>query len=553
MTFLVHDAPAFLEGLQPHGMLRDYGYRIHNTGWDTRPIGERWLNSPLLEEARRSGRPYYVDRIAGGMPFQSLKGIEAVAAKLKQDPHFLGFQLHEWGNAPIHDYKRVGKLLPGLPFDQAHFAQFERRTETPFFGGGDFGVYEHIYRPLRTPADVQSYLEAYFRQMSKRTRGELMAVNGYYQLYHAALRLGAKNVMAEIGNQVPLTALQIACVRGAAREYGRPFGAYYEPWGGAPFGCPCALGWSPWYPGGDKPDKKLMGYQIRPELGGSRSLHRRLLYYAWLSGASWLAEEWGAENVFSNWEDYPLTEYGKVLQEFMEKTSSFGPLQPVVPAALMLPRGASAVDLRYVAGQNDQMYQMMEPDRFHVTLRHFAKHVLATRPYRYGNDDFNLTPSPWIGSFDVLSPEARGGLKARYGMLVYLDEAQPAKAARAGQQVLRYTGQDEDARACVGALESLSGRRVEGEVGCARACTPDHRGLLGLFNNSGVTKRNGKETKDAGATKKVVVRGISGTLQYVVGGQFVSRHDPEGIELTIPAGEVVVLLVPDGRAWSARN
>jgi len=95
-------------------------------------------------------------------------------------------------------------------------------TDTPFFGGGDFSVYQRLYRPLRTPAEVQRYLEAYFRQMSRRAKGQLMAVNGYYQLYHTALRLGAKNVMVEVGNQVPLTALQIACVRGAARQRPEP-------------------------------------------------------------------------------------------------------------------------------------------------------------------------------------------------------------------------------------------------------------------------------------------------------------------------------------------
>jgi hypothetical protein len=550
MTFLFHDDPAFLEGLRRHELLRNYGYRLHNTGWDPRPFGDRWLHSPLLAEARRSGRPYYLDRLAGGMPFQSLQGLEAVAAKLKADPQFLGFQLHEWGNSPLHDHKRIEELLlnKGAPFDRAHFAQYERRTDTPFFGGGDFSVYQRLYRPLRTPAEVQRYLEAYFRQMSRRAKGQLMAVNGYYQLYHTALRLGAKNVMVEVGNQVPLTALQIACVRGAARQHDKPFGVYYEPWGGAPFGCPCALGWSPWLPGGDKPDQKLMGYQIRPELGSSRSLHRRLLYYTWLSGANWLAEEWGAENVFHNWQDYPLTGYGQVTEDFIEQTAPFGPLKPLVPAALVLPAGAAAIDLRYVGGQREQIYERMPPNELHPRLRHFARHVLATRPYRHGNDDFNLTPSPWIGSFDVLSGDAPVKLKRCYRLLVEFDGAPRGRGVAAGQQVLRYAGQDEDARHCVAALEKLTRCPVEGEVGCAQALTPEGRLLVGLFNNSGITKRNGKESADPAATKNVIVRGIPGAIQSVVGGQFASRREADRLRLTIPAGEVVVLLLPDGGA-----
>jgi hypothetical protein len=550
LTLLVHDDPVLLEGLRRHGMLRNYGYRLHNTGLDTRPFGERWLKSPLLEEARRSGRPYYIDRIAGGMPFQSLEGMETVAARLKPDPRFLGFQLHEWGNSPMHDHKRVEELLlsKGLPFDREHFAPYEGRTEAPFFGGGDFSVYRGMYRPLRTQADVQDYLEAYFREMSTRARGQLMAVNGYYQLYHTALRLGAKNVMAEIGNQVPLTALQIACARGAARQHGKPFGVYYEPWGGAPFGCPCALGWSPWLPGGNKPDKKVMGYQIRPELGSSRSLQRRLLYFAWLSGASWLAEEWGAENVFSDWQDCPLTEYGKVLKEFMETTSRFGELKPIVPAALVLPAGAGPIDLRYLGAQKEQIYELMPADRLHVTLRHFATHVLGAQPYRYGKDDFNLTPSRWTGSFDVLTADAPERLKRGYQVLLYLDEVERKSGSVKGRQVLRYSGRDEDASRCVAALASLPGCQVDGEVGCAQARAEKSGLLVGLFNNSGVTKRNGQETTGPEATRTVVLRGVRGGVQDVVGGQFVTVREADRVTLSIPAGEVVVLLLPKGAA-----
>jgi hypothetical protein len=138
-------------------------------------------------------------------------------------------------------------------------------------------------------------------------------------------------------------------------------------------------------------------------------------------------------------------------------------------------------------------------------------------------------------------------VKSGYRLLVYLDAAHVRKGARARQQVLPYTGQAEDSRACIAALKKLPGCRVEGEVGCAQALTPENRGLVGLFNNSGVTKRDGKETGDPAVTRQVVVRGISGEIQYVVGAQFVSGREADRITLAIPAGEVVVLLLPDGR------
>jgi len=549
MTFLFHDDPKFIEGLRRHGLLEDYGYRIHSTGYDLRPFGERWINNPLLADARRSGRPYYIDRITGGMPFQSLKGIEPVAAELKDDPRFLGFQLHEWGNSSIYDYSRLDSLLlkKGLTFSRENFLEYEGRTESPFFASGDFSIYKKVYRPLRTQKDLEKYLADYFRMMSKKTRGQLMAVNGYYQGYHLALRLGAKNVMAEIGNQVPLTAMQIACVRGAARQYGREFGVYYEPWGGAPFGCPCAMDWSSWFPAGSDPDNPVRSDRISPELGSSRSLQRRLLYYAWLSGAKWYAEEWGDENYFSNWDDYPLTEYGKVVEEFFKVTSQYGSVSPIVPAAIVLPPGTPVIDLRYVGGYEKLLYKLFEPDVFHVRMRHFARHILAAQPRRSGADDFNLTPSPWIGSFDVLSADAPDSTLSAYGLLVsFSDGKKTRKPSRADQRILFYTGRDDDARACVEALKQLDGG-VEGEVGCAKALIDGERVMIGLFNNLGISKRYGEEKGDSKATRKATVRGVSPIVEIPLGKPFMVRRDQDSIEFAIPAGEVVLVLFPNNQ------
>ncbi|NLE58237.1 MAG: hypothetical protein GX616_07750 [Planctomycetes bacterium] len=548
MLLLYHDDPAFIEGLRRHDLLHDYGFRLHNTGLVRQPFGKRWLASPRLEEARRSGRWYYIDRISGGMPYQSLDGVEAVAEKLRDDPNFLGFQFHEWVNAANHDYRRIQELLidKGLPFDQKHCAPYEGRTESPFFGGGDFSIYGDIYRPIHTQKEFEQFVLDYFRRMSERTAGQLMAVNGYYQFYHAALRLGAKNVMAEIGNQVPLTAVQIACVRGAARQYGKPFGVYYEPWGGSPFGCPCATGWSPWYPDGGNPDSKVMGHSIRPGLGSSRSLQRRLMYYAWLSGASWWSEEWGPENYFSDWKDYPLTNYGRVTKEFLEVTRRLGRLEPVVPAAIILPPETAGVDVRFLARQKQQLYEWLPADVFHVRMRHFAERVLAVRPYKYGNDDFNLSPSPWIGSFDVLSADAPASLRKRYHLLVYFDEKQTMTSATSGPRVMTYTGGYEDAGRCIEVLKAVTPIGIEGEVGCCVARVASSATLVvGLFNNLGITKKEGSETADPKAARPATIRGLAGEVDALLGKSFVVRQDADAIELLLPAGEVAILLVTD--------
>ncbi|GMV90484.1 MAG: hypothetical protein AMXMBFR82_02620 [Candidatus Hydrogenedentota bacterium] len=547
MVFLQHCEPRFRDGLAKHGLLEGAGYRLHNTGMTRHVFGETWSNSPLIDTAKNSGELYYFDRLCGGMSYQSLDGIGAIADALKDDPKFLGFQVHEWGNSPIHDYERIHKLIldKGDPFDEEHFAQFEGRVESPYFSAGDFSVYRDVYQELSNLDDVEQYLERYFAKMVEMTSGQVMSVTGFGQLYHAAFRLGAKNVMPEIGNQVPLSALQIAFARGAAREYGKPFGVYYEPWGGAPMGCVCALTFSPWFP--DYPElKKVMdGYNIGREFGSSRSLQRRLLYFSWLSGASFYGEEWGAENYFGNWEEYPLTEYGKIVQEFDAFNRRFSRPEPVVPAALIMPPDTFGVDIRYVAGYTDKLWRMAEGDSFHAQLRSFARDLYATQRAVSGGDSHNLTPSPWIGGFDVLSANAPQDVIDSYLLVVYFDAEQANQSKIPAERRFVYEGSKESADACIERLRTLLPYRVEGKVGSAQARS-DGRDLLGVFNNLGISKTTANgEVADPAATQDVTVSGACSEVEVLIGGEYIVGSDADQISMRVPAGQVVVLSFPD--------
>ncbi|MCC6487009.1 MAG: hypothetical protein IT364_05870 [Candidatus Hydrogenedentes bacterium] len=543
MVFLQHCDPRFREGLRRYGLLDGAGYRLHNTGMKEHRFGGQWAGSPLIAEAKDSGRLYYLDRLSGGMPYQSLDGIAEIAASLKDDPRFLGFQVHEWGNSPIHDYERIHKNLldKGQPFDAERFAPFEGRVEAPYFSGGDFGFYKDVYAELSTLEDVEQYLARYFKKMLELTSGQVMSVTGFGQLYHAAFRLGAKNVMPEIGNQVPLSALQIAFARGAAREYAKPFGVYYEPWGGSPMGCVCALSFSPWFPDHAQLEKVMDGYNVGPEFGSSRSLQRRLLYFSWLSGATFYAEEWGAENYFGNWEDYPLTEYGAIVKEFDAINRRFSRPEPIVPAAIMMPPDTFGVDIRYIAGSAERLWRLAPPDGFHMQLRAFASRLYATQPTRSGGDAHNLTPSPWAGCFDVLSPDAPSDVLNKYRLLVYFN----AEQATGKEHAFVYDGTPASADACIAQLEPLLAYHVDGQVGAAHARS-DGRYLLGVFNNLGITKTaaNG-EVPDPVATQEVVITGPCEGVEAIAGGNHISNTEPGKIRLQLPAGQLAVLSFPD--------
>lgn len=545
MRFLHYADSRFLEGLQRYGFPLDHGLRFLNSGFYTTPFGRRWAGSAALSQARSAGRPFCIDRITGGMPFQSLEGIEPIAQSLLAEPDFLGFQAHEWDNSPIHDYRRIHKFFiePGIPFDEEHFAQYVGRTSFPYFSGGDYAMYRDLFRPLESEADLADYLEAYFKKLAVLTGGQLLSVTGYGQFHHAALRWGARNIMAEIGNQVPLTAVQLACARGAAKQHRKPFGVYYETWGGSPFGCCCATCFSPWF----ADEEQLRAFHdmgsVGPQFGSSRSLHRRLLYFAWLSGAAWWSEEWGAENYFSDWERFPLTDYGRVTRQFVETTAGVGPVTPIVPGALVLPPEIWGVDVGYLAGTRDRLCNQVEASAFHARLRQFVRCVYAVQPPQPGGDAHNLTPSPWLGCFDVLSADAPPAILEKYAVTVYLDAAQMNRAGQGGGRSFLYKGGDDPIAACLGAVAAALPFRVHGEGGCVQGQTADSI-LVGLFNNLGVSQVDGRERLDPACTRDMTVEGPCRGLSWICGADYLHRSDPNSVVVKLPPGAMAVLSFP---------
>ncbi len=537
--FILHYAdPRFLAGVSKHGFPAEHGLRLHNTGYMKTPFGERWRDSPVLQSARKSGRPYFIDRLTGGMPFQSLDGLTDIARTLKNDAHFLGFQVHEWDNCPFHDYRLIKKEFfdKDIPFTEANFAKYVGLTLRPYFEGGDYATYRDLYTPLNTMKNAKRYLEGYFSRMVELTEGQVLSVNGYGQFPHTVFRLGGKNNMAEIGNQVYQSAFQISCVRGAGREYGKPFGVYYETWGGSPFSCTCATSFSPWLPeeGQFKLFDEFGGASVQG--GSSRSLQRRLVYFSWLSGSQWWADEWGAENYFFDWDQHPLTEYGNIMLAFTTIAQRVGPVTPIVPAALVLPPDTLGLDVGYVAGTRRLVFDAVEPDPCHNLVRDWAKEMLAPRPWRKGGDDYNLTPSLWAGAIDVLSADASPEVLSRYDVTMFVDENHRAKADHP-----KKLGVDiESAHESQSIIRQRLPFRVDGEVGCVQAHSSD-RVLVGVFNNLGVMKLDGKETLDPQSARTATITGPCTDLIPLYGEQHVRQRNNNSVTVELPPGDLAVL------------
>jgi hypothetical protein len=216
-----------------------------------------------------------------------------------------------------------------------------------------------------------------------------------------------------------------------------------------------------------------------------------------------------------------------------------------VPAALIMPPDTFGVDIRYVAGSADKVWRMASPDAFHQALRVFAAEMLGVQPARPGGDAHNLTPSPWIGCFDVLSHDAEPELLSEYALLVYFDEAQAVASPVPADRAFVYRGGEVDAARCAEAIANSLPYRVEGRVGVAEARSSGVC-LVGVFNNLGVTKTVADgETYDAEAAQTVTITGDCRDAEFLQGADFVVKADDGRVELNLPSGQLALMSFPD--------
>lgn len=540
MRCFFNDEIGLVTGLQQHGFLKEYGTSIRNNGASTTCFGERWKESAILDRVRKTDKPYYFDRITGGFQFQSLDGIQDVIKNLENDDNFMGFQAHEWGHSPLCDYNRINEFFikKEIDFNQANFAEYEGRIDYPFFSGGNYEVYKDLYRPLHSAADARSYLKDYFSAHVEKTNGKLVAVNGTAHGYHTALQLGAENIMAEIGGQIKLIALQLAFARGAAKQYGKEFGFYYEPWGSKPVSASCAVGFSLWYNDRKPVDNRFMGSRAGIGFGSSRALHKRLLYFAWLAGATYCAEEWGAENYFSNWTDYPLTEYGKVMKDFIDQTSRLSSPKPIVPAAVVFPEELLPLDANGIIG-GTKIFKGQDPEPIYSTLQRFAEEFLSANQEGDHESD-NLTSSPWLGAFDFFTESAPPHKLEQYSCVVYLDRDQFNASPLSTDKKILYPGRSKETSVITNRLQSALPFHVGGEIGSIQS-TCDDSYLLALFNNHGASINDQKTVIDATQKRSCQVKGNVSSYNILKGQESYCSSTKDSLEFDIPAGEFVLI------------
>ena len=302
---------------------------------------------------REVNRPFYIDRLQGGT-FYYAYDFDPDLVCLYRDllgDGFYGFQMHEWASNLRTDWNRLAKVDPEN-WTAAGITQTIRQLlPYPYTDLSCHSAAE--YALMRKPENLEEFIslaEALFKKRQQERSGLLLPADSYYMAPKIELALGAQRLMPEVGAQIPDMRIQMAYTRGMTRAAGVPWGAYYEPWGGTPFGV-C------YYKRDDVNEWNIVSDADFPYVrtgsngGSSRSLQSRLHRYAYLSGASFISEEWGSSNTFYDWQDYELTPYGEVKKDFLSFVKKYPDVgTPYTPAAVVLPGDLPMLDLNSLRG-----------------------------------------------------------------------------------------------------------------------------------------------------------------------------------------------------------
>lgn len=510
MRFFWSHHPDYWEGLGRRNLLRgEYGVRFVQSPWaEERSLFNRRaaVGTPLHRLIHETGCGLLVDRGSGGCPYRHYAFdrslLDAYAARL--DERFLGIQLHEWVGGIANDWKRIEKhgleKMANASAGSDLFGEFE---------SGGFGEYLGRTKPATAEAFM---LEAvgHYERLSRLFGGYVNVVDSGVQSYLQGLRLGARHVMPELGNQTPMSRLQVAYVRGMARAAGRPWGVYYECWGGKPFGVTCFNGQTMWRIGA-----KANPYAAHGGAGGSsQALQRRILLFAWLAGAGSFAEEWGDSNTFHDWTRYELTPGGQVIADYLDLSETVKRGDPVTPVALVVDPSATPVEVAFLARWIDKRYRLYPPSRQDEELRTWLTALfwpadapaVGHDPIR-GNEWYNLTNTPWPDVFDMVPSDAPAAAFDRYEALLYLGDDEAGLRRRLGgyrgEWLSRAGGVESGLARMRGWLRARLPVWVEG--GCQ--WTLNRAGgqwLLAVLNNEGIHRTTeGGETACEAASREV--------------------------------------------------
>lgn len=384
--------------------------------------------------------PFYIDRITGGVTYHKyqfdkdlIREYENVLGKW-----FLGFQLHESAsNLAQSDIPRLKKIGDG-PYDQEKLKKELVSSHAVMPDGTRLHNLSHdtpeYYANVTLPKNSEEFLgfvkEIYKRRMEE-TLGYVLPCDSYFLLHRMQDELGMKTFMPEVGWQIADMRIAVATSRGIAKQTGKLWGTYYETWIAAPTEFDASM---PCF-NDDPSNEWYLTQDLHPDNftehgaagGSSRLLQKRIYYYSLMSGADYLAEEWGLNCSYSDMNTFELSEYGIAKKEFVDFARNYKNVKAVAPFAIVLPKKYACVEIHNPfrvrkIGQFNDNYMLMPIDEEQKKYNGFVEDVLKlvyeSYGERYGNEGHVMTNSRFGDLFDIIYEDAPEETLCKYDTLV---------------------------------------------------------------------------------------------------------------------------------------
>ena len=477
---------------------------------------------------KEKGLPLYIDRLQGGGYIDDYVYDEELLKHYRQllGEKFLGFQMHEWASNFYNDISKINRdpdcdwSKEGI--EKTIYAQFpfpclflESQSSEEFAQMGPVNTVEEYYKAA---------IDLFERRQQQY--GALVPCDSYAISYKLALDRGVKDFMPEVGAQTPNVRLQISYARSMAKAYGARFGVYYEPWGGDPFSACCYHkdGENEWGIG----KSEDFPYETKGVNGGSsRSLQKRIHLYGYLSGASYIAEEWGGFNTFVDSESFALSEYGQVKKDFLAFVRKYPNVgEKIAPGALVLPK---ELDIYNVDERQTFCTYQLNPDqqeKLEKIRDQVCKVFVSPTADMQGTEVRNLFNTDMPDAVALVHEDSAG--LENYAYLVDLTPAGNVKAKYSNTCEIDEIPE---------LLQKLLPCYVEGGLHWM-VNEADDGHYLAIFNHSGVKRTVAEGEYILPGTEKTVTLRINGDypLQVLEGNAAVEKNESE-YRITVPGGD----------------
>lgn len=506
--------------------------------------------------------PFYVDRITGGITYHEYKFDHDLIREYENilGDWFLGFQLHESAsNIAQSDIPRLKKIGDG-PYDLEILKNELASEHAVMPDGTRLANLSHdtpeYYANVRLPKNSDEFLEfvsAIYKRRMDETLGYVLPCDSYFLLHRMQNELGMKTFMPEVGWQIADMRIAVATTRGIAEPAGKKWGTYYETWIASPTEFDASM---PCF-NDDPSNEWYLTQDLHPDNftehgkagGSSRLLQKRIYYYSLMSGADYLAEEWGLNCSYSDMNTFELSEYGIAKKEFIDFARNHKNVKAVIPFAIVLPKEYSCVEIhnpfrvRKINQFNDN-YMLMpigeEQKAFNGYVENVLKLMYESYGERYGNEGHVMTNSRFGDLFDIIYEDAPEETLKKYDTLI--DASPDRRFAKAnGEKYRVLTGEN---------LEKLEldvkARSVEimpvtvDGLHWLVSKNSDGRRYLSIFNNEGNYRaRPVGDSIDKNADRRVKVTFKEGAnlnpIKLCCDDVKIERIDDKNYCVTVPA------------------